>query len=322
MEVGNAYEPATLVEIEAARERIAGTIVRTPLVRLEIDAPGEIFLKLENLQPIGSFKLRGAGNALALVDPAELAGGVWTASAGNMAQAVAWHARKRGLRCTVVVPETAPRTKLDAIRRLDAAFVKVPVPTWIEVFRTRTYPGMEGVFVHPFSDPNVIAGNGTIGVEIVEDLPDVNAVLVPYGGGGLSCGIASALRALAPKCRVYACEAETAAPLVASLAAGEPVAVEHVTSFVDGIGAPTVFPEMFALARELLDGSIAVSLAAVADAVRLLVERARVVAEGAGAASVAAARSGRAGNGKLVCVVSGGNIDTGTLEAILAGNTP
>jgi len=322
VEVGNAYEPATLVEIEAARERIAGTIVRTPLVRLEIDAPGEIFLKLENLQPIGSFKLRGAGNALALVDPAELAGGVWTASAGNMAQAVAWHARKRGLRCTVVVPETAPRTKLDAIRRLDAAFVKVPVPTWIEVFRTRTYPGMEGVFVHPFSDPNVIAGNGTIGVEIVEDLPDVNAVLVPYGGGGLSCGIASALRALAPKCRVYACEAETAAPLVASLAAGEPVAVEHVTSFVDGIGAPTVFPEMFALARELLDGSIAVSLAAVADAVRLLVERARVVAEGAGAASVAAARSGRAGNGKLVCVVSGGNIDTGTLEAILAGNTP
>ena len=239
-----------------------------------------------------------------------------------MAQAVAWHARKRGLRCTVVVPETAPRTKLDAIRRLDAAFVKVPVPTWIEVFRTRTYPGMEGVFVHPFSDPNVIAGNGTIGVEIVEDLPDVDAVLVPYGGGGLSCGIASALRALVPRCRVYACDAETAAPLEASLAAGEPVAVDHVTSFVDGIGAPTVFPEMFALARDLLDGSIAVSLAAVADAVRLLVERARIVAEGAGAASVAAALSGRAGNGKLVCVVSGGNIDTGTLEASLAGNTP
>jgi threonine dehydratase len=239
-----------------------------------------------------------------------------------MAQAVAWHARKRGLRCTVVVPETAPRTKLDAIRRLGAEFVKVPVPTWIEVFRTRTYPGMEGVFVHPFSDPDVIAGNGTIGIEIVEDLPDVDAVLVPYGGGGLSCGIASALRALVPRCKVYACEVETAAPLEASLAAGEPVTVEHETSFVDGIGAPTVFPEMFALARELLDGSIAVSLAAVADAVRLLVERARIVAEGAGAASLAAALSGRAGNGKLVCVVSGGNIDTGTLEAILAGNTP
>jgi threonine dehydratase len=257
VDVGNAYEPAALAEIEAARKRIAGTIVRTPIVRLEIDAPAEIFLKLENLQPIGSFKLRGAGNALALVDPTELAGGVWTASAGNMAQAVAWHARKRGLRCTVVVPETAPRTKLDAIRRLGAEFVKVPVPTWIEVFRTRIYPGMDGVFVHPFSDPDVIGGNGTIGIEIADDLPGVDAVLVPYGGGGLSCGIASTLRALVPRCKV-----------------------------------------------------------------RLLVERARIVAEGAGAASLAAALSGRTGKGKVVCVISGGNIDTGTLEAILAGNTP
>ena len=318
----NAYEPASLTDIEAARQRIADTVVRTPLVRLEIDAPGEIFLKLENLQPIGSFKLRGAGNALGLVAPGALAAGVWTASAGNMAQAVAWHARKRGLPCTVVVPETAPRTKLDAIKRLGADAVKVPVPTWLEVFRTRTYPGMSGVFVHPFSDPHVIAGNGTIGAEIVEDLPDVDGVLIPYGGGGLSCGIASALRALAPACRVYACEVETAAPLEPSLEAGEPVEVEHVASFVDGIGAPTVFPEMFALARELLDGSIAVSLTAVAEAIRLLVERARIVAEGAGAASLAAALSGRAGGGKLVCVVSGGNIDTATLGTILAGKMP
>ena len=322
MDEANAYEPAALADIEAARQRIADTVVRTPLFRLEADAPAEIFLKLENLQPIGSFKLRGAGNALELVDPGELSGGVWTASAGNLAQAVAWHARKRNIPCTVVVPETAPKTKLEAIRRLGAEFVKVPVPTWIEVFRTRTYPGMEGVFVHPFSDPDVIAGNGTIGVEIVEDLPDVDAVLIPYGGGGLSCGIASALRELVPACKVYACEAETAAPLEASLAVGGPVEIEHVTSFVDGIGAPTVFPEMFALARELLDGSIAVSLATIADAIRLLVERARVVAEGAGAAPVAAALSGRAGGGKLVCVVSGGNIDSSTLGTILAGNTP
>jgi threonine dehydratase len=318
----NAYEPAALADIEAARQRVAGTVIRTPLVRLEVDAPGEIFLKLENLQPIGSFKLRGAGNALELVDPGELSGGVWTASAGNMAQAVAWHARRRNVRCTVVVPETAPKTKLDAIRRLGGEFVKVPVATWIEVFRTRAYPAMEGVFVHPFSDPDVIAGNGTIGVEIVEDLPDVDAVLIPYGGGGLACGIASALRELVPACRVYACEAETAAPLRASLAAGEPVEVEHVTSFVDGIGAPTVFPEMFELARQLLDGSIEVSLAEVAGTIRLLVERARVVAEGAGAAAVAAALSGRAGGGKIVCVVSGGNIDPATLRTILAGNTP
>ncbi len=319
---GNAYEPAAPADIEAARQRIAGTVVRTPLVRLETDAPAEIFLKLENLQPIGSFKLRGAGNALALADPEVLAGGLWTASAGNMAQAVAWHARKRNVPCTVVVPETAPKTKLDAIQRLGADAVKVPVPTWLEVFRTRTYPGMKGVFVHPFSDPDVIAGNATIGAEIVEDLPDIEAALIPYGGGGLSCGIASALRSLVPACRVYACEVETAAPLGASLAAGEPVEVEHVASFVDGIGAPTVFPEMFSLARELLDGSIAVSLAAVADAIRLLVERARIVAEGAGAASLAAALSGRAGGGKLVCVVSGGNIDNSTLGTIMAGKMP
>ena len=299
-----------LEEIEAARGRIASTIVRTPLVRLQHDGDAEIFLKLENLQPIGSFKLRGAGNALALADAEAL----WTASAGNMAQAVAWHARERGLPCTAVVPETAPRTKLDAIERLGAEAVKVPFATWLEVFRTRSYPGMKGLFVHPFSDEAVMAGNGTIGLEILEDLPDVEAVVIPYGGGGLSCGIASALRALAPDCRVYACEVETAAPLAASLAAGEPVEVEHVPSFVDGIGAPTVFPEMFELARQLLDGSLVVGLDEIAAAIRLLVERNRVVAEGAGAAAVAAALPRR---GKTVCVVSGGNIETAVLREIL-----
>jgi threonine dehydratase len=291
-------------------------------VRLQSDASAEIYLKLENLQPIGSFKLRGAGNAFALADEERLAAGVWTASAGNMAQAVAWHARERGLPCAVVVPETAPQTKLDAVARLGAELVKVPPPTWLEVFRTRSYPGMDGFFVHPFSDAAVMAGNGTIGLEIAEDLPDVDAVLVPYGGGGLACGIASALRELRPDCRSYACEVETAAPLAASLAAGEPVEVEHVPSFVDGIGAPTVFPEMFALVRGLVAGSIVVSLDEVASSIRLLLERNRVVAEGAGAASVAAALTGRAGTGKLVCVVSGGNIDSSKLQTILAGKTP
>jgi threonine dehydratase len=234
-----------------------------------------------------------------------------------MAQGVAWHARERGLACSVVVPDTAPRAKLDAIDRLGAEIVEVSPATWLEVFRTRSYPGMDGFFVHPFSDPAVMAGNGTIGLEIAEDLPDVGAVLVPYGGGGLSCGIASALREVAP---VYACEVETAAPLAASLEAGEPVEVDYVPSFVDGIGAPTVFPEMFELARQLLAGSIVVGLDEIASAIRLLVERARVVAEGAGAASVAAAL--RTKEGKVVCVVSGGNLDTAVLETILAGKTP
>ncbi|HEY6151994.1 MAG TPA: threonine/serine dehydratase [Gaiellaceae bacterium] len=292
-------------------------MVRTPLVRLQHDCPAEIYLKLENLQPIGSFKLRGAGNALALADPGELAEGLWTASAGNMAQAVAWHARERGLPSTAVVPDTAPETKLEAIERFGAEIVKVPPQTWFEVFRTRSHPGMKGFFVHAFSDPAVMAGNGTIGLEILEDLPDADEVLIPFGGGGLSCGIAMALRALAPDCKVYACEVETAAPLAASLAAGEPVEIEHTPSFVDGIGGPRVFPEMFARASELLDGSLVVGLDEVAASVRLLVERNRIVAEGAGATPVAAAME-RAG-GKIVCVVSGGNIDTATLRGILEG---
>jgi threonine dehydratase len=321
--VTRSYEPVALEEIEAAAERIAGTIVRTPLVRLQAeDAPGEIFLKPENLQPIGSFKLRGAGNALHLADGHDLERGIWTASAGNMAQAVAWYARERGLPCSVVVPETAPRTKLEAIARLGAKAIPVPVATWLEVFRTRSYPGLDGFFIHPFSDPAVMAGNGTIGLEIVEDLPEFDAVLVPYGGGGLVCGIASALRTLRPSCRVYACEVETAAPLAASLAAGEPVEIDHVASFVDGIGAPTVFEEMFTLARELVAGSIVVGLDEIAEAIRLLAERNRIVAEGAGAAPVAAALSGRAGSGRIVCVVSGGNIDREKLQVILGGGTP
>jgi len=284
------------------------------------DAPAELYLKLENLQPIGSFKLRGAGNAMALASPDELERGVWTASAGNMAQGVAWWARRLGLHCTVVIPDTAPEAKIAAIRRLGAEIVKVSFDDWFEIFRTRTHEGLEGLFVHAFSDPAVMAGNGTIGLEILEDLPDVEAVVIPYGGGGLTCGIASALRALAPDCKVYACEVVTGAPLAASLAAGEPTRVDYEQSFVDGIGSPEVFPEMFELTRELVDGSLVAGVDEIAAAVRLLAERARVVAEGAGATPVAAALAGKAGGGKVVCVVSGGNIDASKLAAILTGD--
>ncbi|HLK57371.1 MAG TPA: threonine/serine dehydratase [Chthonomonadaceae bacterium] len=315
--------PVPLDILRAARERIAGTAVRTPLLRLNVaDAPAQIFLKLENLQPIGSFKLRGASNLILQTDREQLAQGVWTASAGNMAQGVAWCARQLGLRCTVVVPDTAPTTKRAAIERLGAQIVPVSFAQWMEVFQTRRYPGMEGLFVHAFSDPAVMAGNGTIGLEILEDLSDVEAVVIPYGGGGLSCGIASALRALKPNVKVYAAEVETAAPLAASWAAGQPVEIPYTPSFVDGIGAPRVFPEMWELARQLLDGSLVASLPEVAAAVGLLAERNRVIAEGAGATPVAAALAGRAGSGKVVCVVSGGNIDAIKLAKILHGKTP
>lgn len=318
-----ALTPVPLDAIRAARERIAGTVVRTPLLRLNVeDAPAQIFLKLENLQPIGSFKLRGASSLILQTDREQLGQGVWTASAGNMAQGVAWCARQLGLRCTVVVPETAPVTKLAAIERLGARIVPVSFAQWMEVFETRRYAGLEGLFVHAFSDPAVMAGNGTIGLETLEDLPDVEAVVVPYGGGGLSCGIASALRALKPGVQIYAAEVETAAPLAASWAAGKPIEIDYTPSFVDGIGAPRVFPEMWELARQLLDGSLVIPVREVAAAVGLLAERNRVIAEGAGATPVAAALAGKAGTGKVVCIVSGGNIDAGKLVKILRGETP
>ena len=318
-----AIEAPTLATVRAAHARIAGAVLRTPLVRLELDdAPAEIWLKLECLQPIGSFKLRGAVNAMATAAPEALARGVWTASAGNMAQGVAWQARRLGLACTVVAPDHAPQVKLAAIRRLGARVVTVPFAQWWHALVEHAHPGMDGLFIHPVSDAAVIAGNATIGVEIAEDLADVEAVLVPYGGGGLSCGIAAALRELRPAARVFACEVETAAPLAASLAAGSPQSIAHTPSFVDGIGGRSVLEEMWPLASTLLAGSIVVSLEAIAAAIRLLAERRHVIAEGAGAASLAGALTGRAGSGRLVCVVSGGNLDVATLATILQGRVP
>jgi threonine dehydratase len=239
-----------------------------------------------------------------------------------MAQGVAWQARRMGIPCTVVGPDHAPETKVAAVTRLGARFVKIPFEEWFAILSTRTYPGMDGVFIHPVSDPNVMAGNGTIGLEILEDLPDVDAVVIPYGGGGLSTGIASAVKALKPEARVYAAEVETGAPLVAALEAGEPRQVKYTASFVDGIGGLSVLDEMWPVVSKLLDGSLVVSLAQVAAAVRLLAERNRVIAEGAGATSVAAALTGKAGAGKVVCVVSGGNIDSAKLAKILQGEAP
>lgn len=316
--------PIPLAAIEGARERIAGLALRTPLVRLRDggSAP-EIWLKLENLQPIGSFKLRGAGNAMALADPESLLrGGVWTASAGNMAQGVAWCAREMGIPCTVVVPDHAPATKVSAVERLGGRVVRLPFDDWWQILVDRGSPGYEGIFIHPVSDLAVIAGNGTVGVEILEELDDVDAIVVPYGGGGLSCGIASAVRALSPSCQVFAAEVESAAPLAPSLAVGRPLQVEYQPSFVDGIGARGILAEMWPLASTLLDGAIVVSLRETADALRLVLERNRVLAEGAGAAAVAAARTGRAGHGRVVAVVSGGNLDSSRLAQILQGEMP
>lgn len=314
--------PVSVEDVRAAHSRVSGSARRTPLLPLDVDGPVPIYLKLENLQPIGSFKLRGAGNAMALADPDALARGVVTASAGNMAQGVAWNARRLGIPCHVVMPDHAPRTKVRAVERLGGVVVAVPFDRWWRVLEERRFPGLDGVFIHPVSDPGVVAGNGTIGIEIVDDLPEVGAVVVPFGGGGLSCGIACALRALRPHVPVFAAEVDTAAPFARSLEAGRPVSVDYTPSFVDGIGAGGLLPEMWPLASTVLAGSRVSGLGEVASAVRLLVERAHVVAEGAGAAAVAAALPGGLGPGPVVCVVSGGNIDPDVLAALLEGRLP
>ncbi|MGD0611244.1 MAG: pyridoxal-phosphate dependent enzyme [Anaerolineales bacterium] len=318
-----SHRAIPLESIQSARRRIAATIVRTPLVPLNLEeAPAEIYLKLENLQPVGSFKMRGAGNALMSLAPLQLEAGVWTASAGNMAQGLAWYARRLGVPCTVVVPDDAPEAKLAAIRRLDASIIQVSFADYQGIEREHAYAGMEGVLIHPFGDEAVMAGNGTIGLEILEDLPEVDAIVIPFGGGGLSCGIASALRALKPEVKLFAAEVSSAAPLAPSLAAGRPVEVTFTPSFVSGIGAPYVFPEMWSLARQLLDGSLVVEVAQVAEAIRVMTERNHIVAEGAGAVALAAALAGKAGRGKIVCIVSGGNIDPEKLIQIMRGGVP
>jgi threonine dehydratase len=312
----------SLDEIRRAQSRIEDVVMRTPLVRLEVDAPCEIWLKLECLQPIGSFKLRGALSAVRAAASSELAGGVVTASAGNMAQGVAWAAREAGVRARIVAPEAAPRAKLDAVERLGGEVISVPHEVWWQTMVDRRYEGVDGLFVHPVEDDAVMAGNGTIGLELVEDLPDLDAVVVPWGGGGLTTGIASAVKALRPGVRVITAEPETAAPLAASFSAGEPTAIEFQPSFVDGAGGRALLPTMWDRAHELVDAASAVPLDEVAFAMGLLASRARIVAEGAGALALAAALRGDAGEGKVVCIVSGGNVDAAVLARVLAGETP
>ncbi len=316
--------PTRLEAAVEARRNIAGFAIRTPLVRLNTggvhrEGVGEIFLKLENLQPIGSFKIRGAANAIAKTPPDRLRKGLLTASAGNMAQGVAFCARLQGVPATVIAPDTAPQTKLEAVRRFGGTIIRAPFDDWWRAFEQRSFPGVDATFIHAFDDPHVMAGNGTIALELIEDLADVDAVVIPWGGGGLACGIAAVVKALKPAVRVYAAEASTAAPLAASLKAGTPQVVDYRPSFVDGIGSKTVFPGMLAEALPLLDGSIVMPLEEIAFALKLVAERTRVIAEGAAACAVAAALSGKAGDGKIAAIVSGGNIDMNKFCEIVGG---
>jgi threonine dehydratase len=297
-----------LDEIRAARERISDAVVRTPLVAFD----QRISLKLESLQPIGSFKLRGALNAMR----AQPAQDVVTASAGNMAQGVGWAARELGVHATVVAPEHAPRAKLDRVEALGAEVVLVPHEVWWQTMVDRRYEGIDALFIHPVEDELVMAGNGTIGLELAEDALEFETIVIPWGGGGLTTGIASALHALRPGVRVVTAEPETAAPLAASLPAGRPVEIEYAPSFVDGAGGRALLPTMGDRAQELVDEAVAVPLDEIEQAVRLLATRAGVVVEGAGALALAVALRR---DDRCVCIVSGANIDLDVYARILAG---
>ena len=303
--------PIRLSEIQDARKRIADTIVRTPLIRLEL-GPGfpDIRLKLENLQPINAYKLRGAANAVALLSDSERKRGVWTISAGNAGQGVAYAARRAGVPCSVVVIETAPRSKLERMRALGAKLIPVPYDVAWKTLEERSFPGAEGTFIHPFDDDNFIAGHGTMGLEILEDAPDTAAVIASIGGGGLITGVGSALKALKPEIKIFGVEPETAAPAALSFKMGSPqVYKEWKASFVDGAGGQSMFPRMWERMKPIVDDYFVVSLEETKEAMRLMAEKTRVISEGAGALSLAAALTGKAGKGPIVAIVSGGNID-------------
>jgi len=314
-----AVRPIALEDVKAARERIAGTVLRTPLVRLDLGPNGpDIRLKLENLQPTNAYKIRGAANAVGALSAAERARGVWTVSAGNAGQGVAYAARAAGIPCTVVAIETAPQTKLDRMAALGARIVPVPYEIAWKAVTDHEFEGMDGLFIHPFDNHDFIAGHATMGLEILEDAPDTRAVITAIGGGGLITGVGSAIKAMRPDILVFGAEPETAAPYALSRREGGPRSFPAwQASFVDGAGGQSVTERMWDRMRPVVDGAIVVTLEQVRQAMRLLADKARVIAEGAGALSPAAALTGEAGEGPIVCVISGGNIDLAKFAALV-----
>jgi threonine dehydratase len=316
-------KPVSQAQIEAARSRLDGLSLFTPLIACDAAPEGkQVSLKLENLQPIGSFKVRPIGNAVLARSPGDLQRGIYTTSTGNSALGVAWMARRLGIQATAVVPDNAPAAKLEKLQRLGARIEMHSLEVWWRAIRSGALPGQQGAYIDAVRDPASLAGDATIGLEILAQSPDIEAILVPFGGGGLACGVACAVRALAPQVKIIACELTSAQPLTAAFAAGGPIDTAHAAGFVSGVGFGTVLPEMWPLLKSMVDAVISVSLEEVAAAIKVMVERNRIVAEGAGAVSVAAALSGRYASSKVCAVVSGGNLDSSMLATILDGRVP
>jgi threonine dehydratase len=319
----NEVKPVAMLQIEAARVRLEGLSALTPIVACDAAPAGKLVrLKLENLQSIGSFKIRPIGNAVLARTAAELRQGIYTTSTGNSALGVAFMARRLGISATAVVPANAPELKLEKLRRLGARIDMRPAEEWWRAIKTGALDGQEGVYIDAVRNPASLAGDATIGVEILAQSPDIEAILIPFGGGGLACGIACAARALKPEVKIIACELASAHPLRAAFAADGPVETPHAAGFVSGVGFGTVLPEMWPLAKAMIDEVITVSLEEVAAAIKIMVEHNHIVAEGAGAVSVAAALSGRYTATRVCAVVSGGNLDSAMLATILGGGVP
>lgn len=314
---------ATAADAEAARAAIAAHIQRTPLLSshtLGQRIGAEAYLKLENLQRTGSFKVRGAMYAMARLPSAARAAGVVTMSAGNAAQAIAHAGRVHGVPVTVVMPESAPRTKIEATRGYGATIRFAA--TMLELLPLVEELQRQGLhFLHPFDDDDVIAGHATLGLEILDDLPQADLVVVPVGGGGLISGVALGMKAARPGVRIIGVQPEGAQAVRRALDAGGPVRLDRVSTVADGLGAPFAGERNLAIIRRDVDDVVVISDEAILDGLRFLVARARIVAEPAGAAAVAALLCGAvtatAGE-RVVAVVSGGNIDADRLASYLA----
>jgi threonine dehydratase len=315
-------EAPSLDQIRLAASRLSDLAIRTPLIRLNyLDTPSPIYLKLESMQPFGVFKIRCMGNVIKNASEEQLKHGIYTASTGSGGYATAWLANRMNLPASVLMPDSAPPGKCEAIKALGAEIKFMSYPKWWDIICGKAPAGEPGLYIDPVKDPAAIAGNGTIGLEILEDLPDVKTIVVPFGGGGVSCGIAATMQALKPDTDVIAAESEASTPVTSAFAAGKPVTVDYQASFISGIGGLSVLPEMWPMVSGLLNGSVVSSLEAVCDAIRMLFKYNRVVAEGAGATSVAGALNLES-EGPIVCVVTGGNIDQADMVTILEGGIP
>lgn len=313
--------PPSLDDIRIAEERLKGIIVRTPL--LQLDSPketGDILIKPEVLQPTGSFKIRGVYNWVASLTPNECKKGFSTFSAGNTARSLGYVAQIYGVSCRSILPEYAPANKVEALRNLGVETLLVSFDEMIKWVFAEGWKRESYAFLHPWTEPKMIAGHGTIGLEIIEDLPDVQTVFVPVGGGALIAGVGGAIKELKPSVRIVGVQTRSYPSLQASFQAGKPVWIDPKPTICDGVAVPFVADQMYPLLRKIVDDVVTVPEEKVKAAIKQLMLKNKLIVEGAGALSIAAALEMPAEKqGKTICLVTGGSIGPEALSTIISG---